>query len=66
MKLFHLVNRITIYKPVILVRTKYKIIINNPNTIGTRIRNFLIFNKFRKGATITRISPAILLIKNRG
>ena len=66
MIVFILVEKTEIYKPVILVRIKYKIIINNINTIGTKIRNFLILNKFRKGVKITRINPAILLIKNRG
>ena len=54
------------YKPVILVRIKYKITRNNINIIGTKIRNFLILNKFLNGARITKMSPAILLIKNRG
>jgi len=32
----------------------------------TKIRNFLIFNKFLKGDKITKIKPAKLLIKNLG
>ena len=31
-----------------------------------KIRNFLILNKFLKGAKITKIEPATLLMKNRG
>ena len=31
-----------------------------------KIRNRGILNKFRKGATITKINPIKLLIKNRG
>ena len=34
--------------------------------IGTRIRNFLILNKFRNGVKITKINPIKLLIKKRG
>ena len=34
--------------------------------MGTINRNFLILNKFRKGARITKIKPARLLIKKRG
>ena len=59
-------NNNKFYKAVILVIIKYKIIINNPISTGTRIRNFLILSKFRKGAKIIRINPAKLLIKNLG
>ena len=44
----------------------YKIVINNINPIITKTRNFLILNKFRNGAKITKIKPAKLLIKKRG
>ena len=54
------------YKPTILVRTVYRTPINTITPITTKIRNFLILNKFLKGATITRIKPAKLLIKKRG
>jgi hypothetical protein len=37
----------------------------NKNTIRI-IRNLGIFNKFLKGVKITKIKPAMLLIKNRG
>ena len=39
---------------------------NSKKAIGTKIRNFLIFNKFLKGVKITKIKPAKLLIKNLG
>ena len=32
----------------------------------TKIRSFLILNKFLKGAKMTKIKPATLLIKKRG
>jgi hypothetical protein len=54
------------YEPVIVRRIQEIVKTNNKTPMGTKIRNFLIFNKFRKGVRITRIKPAKLLIKNRG
>ena len=45
---------------------KYKIPTNRINPIITKRRSFLIFNKFLKGAKITKIKPARLLMKKRG
>ena len=45
---------------------KYKIPTNKINDKITKIRSFLILNKFLKGAKITKIKPAKLLIKKRG
>lgn len=39
---------------------------NNKKTMGAKIRNFFILNKFLTGVKITRIKPAKLLIKNLG
>ena len=39
---------------------------NNKNPTITKILSFLILNKFLKGAKITKIKPAKLLIKKRG
>ena len=44
----------------------YKIAINNKNPIITKIRSFLILNKFLNGVKITKIRPVKLLIKKRG
>ena len=54
------------YKPAILLRIMYRSIINIKKAIIITIRNFLILNKFLKGAKITKIRPAKLLIKKRG
>ena len=56
----------SLYKPTILIRIAYKTAINNTNPIITKIRSFLILNKFLNGAKITKIKPAKLLIKKRG
>ena len=45
---------------------RYKIPINKINDKITKIRSFLILNKFLNGAKITKIKPAKLLIKKRG
>lgn len=45
---------------------KYKSTINKIKEIITKIRSFLILNKFLNGAKIIRIKPAKLLIKKRG
>ena len=45
---------------------RYKIPINKINDKITKIRSFLILNKFLNGAKITKIRPARLLIKKRG
>ena len=45
---------------------KYKIPTHKINPRITKIRRLLILNKFLKGARITKIKPATLLIKNRG
>ena len=55
-----------IYKPTILMMIAYKTAINTRNPTITKIRSFLILNKFLNGAKITKIKPAKLLIKNRG
>lgn len=55
-----------IYMAVILPIIKYKVPITSKINNGIKMRNFLILNKFLKGAKITRIKPATLLIKNRG
>jgi len=44
----------------------YKIPRNKKNDRITKIRSFLILNKFLNGAKITKIRPAKLLIKKRG
>ena len=44
----------------------YKIVINKTNPIITKIRSFLILNKFLNGVKMTKIKPAKLLIKKRG
>ena len=44
----------------------YKITRNRINDKITKIRSFLILNKFLNGAKITKIKPAKLLIKKRG
>lgn len=49
-----------------LTITKYKTVKQTIITIGIKKRNFFIFNKFLKGARITNINPAKLLIKKRG
>lgn len=54
------------YKPVILVKILYKIVLNKINNIGKIKRNFFILNKFLNGVRMTKIKPAKLLIKNRG
>ena len=54
------------YKPTIFIRTRYKIPMNKIKPKITKIRNFLIFNKFLKGDIMTKIKPAKLLIKKRG
>ena len=41
-------------------------VINRTKNRIAKIRSLGTFNKFFKGAKITKISPAILLIKNRG
>ena len=45
---------------------KYKSAINKIKDKIKKIRNFGTLNKFLKGAKITKIKPATLLIKNRG
>jgi hypothetical protein len=45
---------------------KYKIETNKIIRMGKTMRNFLILNKFLKGANITKIKPAKLLMKNLG
>ena len=54
------------YKPVILAKIVYRIIIIKIKIIGKIKRNFLILNKFLNGAKITNIRPTKLLIKKRG
>ena len=54
------------YKPVILVRILYRIVMHKIKNIGKIKRNFFILNKFLNGAIIIKIKPAKLLIKNRG
>jgi hypothetical protein len=54
------------YKPVILAIMTYKAAINKINPIITKIRSFLILNKFLNGVKITKIKPAKLLMKKRG
>lgn len=49
-----------------LIRIAYKIPKNRINDKITKIRSFLILNKFLNGAKITKIKPAKLLTKNRG
>ena len=44
----------------------YKIPINKKNPKITKIRSFLILNKFLNGVKITKIKPAKLLMKKRG
>lgn len=58
--------KIIFYNPVILTIIKYKTVKQIRITIGIKKRNFFIFNKFLKGARITNINPAKLLIKKRG
>ena len=54
------------YKPVILVKILDKIPRNKIKIIGKINRNFLILNRFLKGARIIKIKPTKLLIKKRG
>ena len=54
------------YKPTIFLRTINKSTKNNMNNMIKIKRNFLILNKFLKGARITKIEPVKLLMKNRG
>ena len=54
------------YKPTMLLIMTYKIPRNKKNERITKIRSFLILNKFLNGAKITKIRPAKLLIKKRG
>lgn len=58
--------KISFYNPVIFTRIKYKTVKQNRIKMGIKKRNFLILNKFLKGARITNINPAKLLIKKRG
>ena len=58
--------KITFYNPVIFIRMTYTTIKPKRIRIGIKKRNFLILNKFLKGARITNINPAKLLIKKRG
>ena len=44
----------------------YKIATNSTKPIITKMRSFLILNKFLNGVKITRIKPAKLLMKKRG
>ena len=44
----------------------YKIAMNSINPRITKIRSFLILNKFLNGVKITKIKPAKLLMKKRG
>ena len=57
---------ISLYKPVIFTRIKYKIPRVPKKIIGRIKRNFLILNKFLNGAIIIKIKPIRLLIKNLG
>ena len=59
-------TRTYFYKPTIFTRIRYKIPINKRKPKITKIRNFLILNKFLKGDIMTKIKPAKLLIKKRG
>jgi hypothetical protein len=54
------------YRPVILIKIKYIIPIENIKAIGRMNLNFLTFNKFLNGDNITKIKPVTLLIKKRG
>ena len=54
------------YTPVIFLITKYKNKPNRKQVSSKKIRNFGTLNKFLRGAKITKINPAKLLIKNRG
>ena len=56
----------SIYNPTIFLRIKYNNVINVKIDRINRIRNLGTFNKFLKGAKITRIKPIKLLIKKRG
>ena len=47
-------------------RVKYNSTANKKQLSSKTIRNFGILNKFLRGAKITKINPAKLLIKNRG
>lgn len=49
-----------------LLIIKDKITRNKIKEIITKMRSFLILNKFLNGAKIIRIKPAKLLIKKRG
>ena len=59
-------NLIDDYKLNIFTKIKYKLVRKTRMNKTINIRNFGTLNKFRKGAKITKIKPAKLLIKNLG
>ena len=54
------------YNPTILIKIRYKVIINNKLKIINSIRDLGFLKRFRNGVKITKIKPTKLLIKNRG